>query len=160
MESPDRKKLKELHHGICTDSTGACSRSYVHARGIDWAFTQWYSLKMMPGGGGGGPRSTDLEVKCGNVYQGHPITEGFCGSCGSALAFSNPKPSLGHCPKCSRLYNDSDLGRNFCPECGEPIAINDTNRTAAGRHRELTELLNLLPRLKESGYVASHYTAE
>jgi hypothetical protein len=160
MESPDPKKLKELHYGICTDSTGACSRSYVHARGIDWAFTQWYSLKMMPGGGGGGPRSTDLEIKSRNVYQGHPITEGFCGSCGSALAFSSPKPLLGHCPKCSRQYNDGDLSQNFCPECGEPIAIGDANRTAAARHRELMELLNLLPKLKEYGYVDTHYVAE
>jgi hypothetical protein len=160
MESPDPKKLKELHYGICTDSTGACHRSYVYGRGIDWTFMQWYSLKMMPGGGGGGPRSTDLEIKCENVYQGHPITEGFCGSCGSALAFSSVKHSLGHCPKCSRRYNDGDLSQNFCPECGEPIAISDANRTAAARYRELRELLDLLPKLKENGYVATHYATE
>ena len=159
MEDMDHTKQKVLHHGICTDSTGACTRSYVHAKGLDWAFTQWYSMKVMPGGGGAS-RSTDLAGKCSVIYQSHPVDEGFCGSCGNVLAFRSVEPVLGNCPKCSRQYNDGDLSQSFCSRCGDPIEITGQNRTEAERHRSLVELFELLPKLRENGYVSTHYRSE
>jgi len=160
MSGSDSKKLGELHHGVCTDPTGACPRSYIRGQGIDWTFTQWFSGQSLPGGGGAGPRSMDLEIKCRSLYQGHPTTEGFCGSCGSPLAFDSAKPSLGRCPGCHREYHEGDLNQNFCVECGKPVEIEEEARVVAARHRDIKKLLGILPSLKEHGYVATHYQME
>jgi polyisoprenoid-binding protein YceI len=58
---------KEVHYGVCSDATGVCSSSYLKGSNLSDAFTGWYSIKMLPGGGGHAPQDAETAAD--------PVTE-------------------------------------------------------------------------------------
>jgi hypothetical protein len=145
------------HYGICTNSTGACTRSYLHARDIKDGFSLWLSGALVDGTEAlDVPRNLSLERACRAFFQIQPIPKGYCDSCGTALGFASVPsipPQLGICLECRQAYAEEDIGRNFHKPCGAPVVIEDEVKQRLAAYQAIAEILAILPQLKECGYL-------
>jgi hypothetical protein len=146
---------QEIFYGVCSDSTGACSLTYLKALEIVQGFKHWVGMISLPGGGGGGFNQLNPTLKqaCVGAFQKHQRPIGFCRKCGLPLAFKSVAPKLGDCPNCHREYRDGDLEQTFCGECGTPVSIDDAIREQMEMHKILREIESTIPELKRYGYL-------